>query len=212
VLFLLLLLPFVFAGCFAPTPLRFQYFYICAPFLILTAVHILGVLPAHSRALKVSLLVFAVGVGISAVAGFQQFRRPSALVRLEKWEPLRIHQEGVELARVVGPGRVLTLAPTAPIEGGLSIYPPLATGPFAWRIGPFVPAERRRELHILTADNLDETLSADPPAAIMTGYEKEKWEKPFVDYAQRHGYEAVQRVGKRVTWVRREIPADVPAR
>ena len=45
--------------------------------------------------------------------------------------PMLVHARGVEIARAANHGRVLTLAPIFPLEGGADIYPELATGPFA---------------------------------------------------------------------------------
>ena len=51
-----------------------------------------------------------------------------------RWYPVLYHNAGVEIAGLLGPqSHVLTLAPTLPLEGGLQIYPELATGPFALR-------------------------------------------------------------------------------
>lgn len=199
--FLLMLFPFVLAGCFAPSPLYFQYFFICAPLVVLTCVQMLTALDVQSREFRHGLVVFTSCAAISAIANARNYNHFFDLFRPEQWEPLKTHQSGVELLRLTGAGRVLTLAPTVPLEGGLSIYPSFATGPFAWRVAPFVAASRRKELGIISQDELEDFLTANPPQAILTGYEKERWEKPLVEYAQSHGYEAVPHAEDKIAWL-----------
>jgi hypothetical protein len=99
-------------------------------------------------------------------------------------------------------GKILTLAPTYPLLGGFDVYPEFATGPFAWRSAHLIPAERRRRLHLVAPDDLDSFLEPYPPAGILTGYEDDgDLEKPFLEYAKRHGYQLVHISKKRDLWI-----------
>jgi hypothetical protein len=82
------------------------------------------------------------------------------------------------------------LSPIFPLAGDARIYPEFATGAFAWRVAPFVPAEDRQARDVVSADELESVLDSDPPAAILTGSE-ETLEEPFILYAQENGYQAI---------------------
>jgi hypothetical protein len=98
---------------------------------------------------------------------------------------------------------VLTLAPAYPLAAGLDIYPALATGPFLWRAAHVMPMERRKKLGALTPADLEEAMAQDPPAAVLTGFEKRKdIRQPLIDYAMSHGYKEIKLNRKRTLWVR----------
>jgi hypothetical protein len=89
----------------------------------------------------------------------------------------------------VGAGKVLTLTPLLPLEGGAGIYEQLAAGPFTWRIAAQLPEAERHRLGVVGSDDLDTLLQSEPPGAVLTGLEPDL-EEPLVKYAQAHGYSA----------------------
>jgi hypothetical protein len=99
-----------------------------------------------------------------------------------------VHQRGQEISRLVGSGKVLTLDPVSALEGGLEIYPQLATGPFFWRVAHLMDPVSRKDLNILGPPDLASRLEDDPPDAILTGFEG-KQEYALLEYAHNHGYQ-----------------------
>jgi hypothetical protein len=106
---------------------------------------------------------------------------------MDQWQPTRVHKAGLEIARQVGRGPVLTLAPIWAIEGGADTYPEMATGPFAWRTGHLLHPSRRQRLGIVSPAELRELLRERPPAAILVGFEG-PLEVPFLEYVRERGY------------------------
>ena len=188
--FLLLLLPFVLMGALAPSPVFEQYFYPLAPFLVLAGVFALAALPAGSRAARGSWLAGAAGLALAAGLHARVYKDLPELFTVRKWAPMKIHERAQVLREHVSGGRILTLAPIHPIEAGLAIDPSFATGPFAWRIAPYVDPAKAARLRIVTAATLAARLDAAPPAGILLGYE-EHGEEPLAEYAREHSYKRV---------------------
>jgi histidinol phosphatase-like PHP family hydrolase len=94
----------------------------------------------------------------------------------------------MKLKQSLGAGKVLTLSPVYPLEGGLYIYPALATGPFAWRTSNLISDEQRNRYNILSEVNLNAKMVNDPPVAILVGLER-NIEDPLISYAKTNGYE-----------------------
>jgi hypothetical protein len=109
----------------------------------------------------------------------------------QRWTAMHVHQIGGSL-RALTNGKVLTLSPIFPLEGGLDIYRQLATGPFAWRVAPLVPKARRALVGLVAASDLDEFLAHARPAAVLTGFANYDLERPLDLYARRHGYQLRQ--------------------
>jgi hypothetical protein len=188
-------------GAFVATPSWYQYFYAPIPFLILAGMFAISyVWPAQAgweKALAwLAALIMVVG-GIALVTqGDWPFLRET-----DRWIPVQAHDLGVEMARRVGQGKVLTLSPIFPLEGDLGIYPSLATGPFSWRVAPLLAESQRREFGLLSYSDLNTALRDDPPAGIMVGFEagnegfergtKGGLEAPLANYAKEHGYSPV---------------------
>ena len=115
--------------------------------------------------------------------------------------PIEMHADAARLRFVPASGRILTLAPIQPLEAGRAIYPEFVTGPFAWRISPFVKPEKAARLKIPTAETLDALLAKRPPAAFLLGHEK-KGEEQFAAYARQHGYRMVPPATENELWSR----------
>jgi 4-amino-4-deoxy-L-arabinose transferase-like glycosyltransferase len=188
----------LFAGAFAATPSWYQYFYAPVPFLVLTitlAASFVRPADAHwERTLSwiAAVVLLAGGIGVVSQSDWRSVRDAGS------WIPVQAHELGDEVAGFVRQGTVLTLAPIFPLEGGLGIYNSLATGPFSWRVAPLLTQEKRREMGLITYGDLGTSLEANPPAAILVGFEagNEGFEQgsigglevPLDEYAREHGY------------------------
>lgn len=187
-------------SAFVPTPSWYQYFYAPVPFVVLTVAFAVSVVPAMTRVRQaiswMGMFVLLAG-GIALVS---QGDWPS-LRDARSWVPVQAHELGEQIGDIVGEGKVLTLSPIFPLEGGLGIYKPLATGPFSWRVGPLLTQEKRLDLDLFTYTDLETALDGDPPAAILTGFEAGNagfeprsiggLEVPLRDFAEDHGYTLV---------------------
>src|SRR5207253_1573817 len=87
------------------------------------------------------------------------------------WVPLRVHQTGMELVAITGPGRVLTYSPIFPLEGKAEIYEELATGPFAARAARLVPEADELRFKLADEEDWRPALRRRPAAAILSGFE-----------------------------------------
>ena len=121
--------------------------------------------------------------------GVLQYRHIVDFWHTRDWVPMQMHQAGVELAQTCRavPGPILTYAPIIPLEGGRTIYPEFATGPFVARIAGFVDESDESLLDVVDEDDLSSLLSKNPPAAILTGFEG-GLEMPLFHYANQHGF------------------------
>ncbi len=193
---------FLLAGAFAPTPSWSHYFYAPLPFVVLT----LGVALVsweaarrQPRWLLAALVPLAAGL---AMYGPQDLAHLRSLTQPETWVPVRAHRIGEVLASRVPEGPVLTLAPIFPLEGELEIYPAFATGPFTWRTAHLLSPEKQRLYGVVSEENLQPYLAANPPAAILTGFEGDTagfvpgdpggLETPLIEYAVEQGYQAIE--------------------
>ncbi len=196
----LLALPFLLIGAIAPSPAFDQYFYPLAPFLVIGAVSVLAAWPADSTLTRGGWAGLALALAIACIRGWGPYGGLPRLVKPGEWATHELRAEAAEMLPEVRGGKVLTLAPTLPLEAGLRVYPEFATGPFAWRVASFVPASRRPVLKLLAPEDLEARLAGDPPAAILTGFE-ERWEEPFERYAVAHGFRKVPAGDNKTLWV-----------
>ena len=135
---------------------------------------------------------------IVAVAyGAKDYRQTPTLIAVDQWTPVKVHRMGQELG---GSGKVLTLAPVVPLEGGLEIYKELVTGPFAWRTARFLPEHRRRALGMISEDDLPDMVRSDPPVSVLVGFEKHGVEEGLTAYAQRDSYTPTALTDQIVLW------------
>ena len=204
---LLCVLPFVLLGCFAPSRYQYQHYFIFAPLLVLGVVFGATSDPganARRRIIAVSLAaVSLLSLLITSLReeGAASFAWLGRIGRPAEWFPAKMRSLGLAIHQLAPTGKVLTLAPTWVLEGGGRIYPEFATGPFAWRSAEFAAPERRRGLKLVAPADLEAFLQNDPPAAILTGVEAEKLEKPLIAWAQAHGFRAEPLSKKRTLWL-----------
>jgi 4-amino-4-deoxy-L-arabinose transferase-like glycosyltransferase len=187
-------------GALGPTPTWYQYYYPPIPFVVLGLTYGASILYASGRAGKWGMALFALIVLAAGAAGLQGYARLNPSLRLEDWVPSQVHRVGLEIKGAVGRGRVLTLAPLFPLEGGAGIYEQLAAGPFTWRVAGQLPAVERQRLGVVGGDDLAALLGIERPAGILTGLEV-SLEGPLVEYAQAHGYRARQLSNGATLWL-----------
>jgi hypothetical protein len=185
------ILPFVLLGVLAPTPSYSQYYSALA-----LAAALAAAIGLPTRALGPLAAAVAVSLVASVVQNFETVTRFGK----GEWTPMQFHSEGQALRKLVGPGPVLTLAPIVPLEGGLPVYPPLATGSFAWRTASQIPATERQRYGFLAAEDLRASLAARPPGAILLGYER-KQERALLAYARDHAYRRIDLPQKISLWL-----------
>jgi 4-amino-4-deoxy-L-arabinose transferase-like glycosyltransferase len=195
--------PCVALGSFLPTPAWYQYFYAPLPFALLAiALGLATLTQGKAQLWKWSSLLLVELVLIANLFMLQDYRRMSFLRYPDLWKPRVMHQVGIDIRERVGAGgRVFTLAPVYPLEGGLHIYPPLATGVFAYRTGSLLSAEQRQRQGILSVENFEEILDENPPQGILVGFDV-VIEEEIIAYAIDRGYQP-QPLNELLTlWVR----------
>lgn len=200
-------LAFLLAGALLPSPSWYQYFMPLMATLVFGAVY--GMAAMFSQGYRVpALLVFVPVVFLSMVFG--RFGPDKSLPLLREtisrpgsWIPVKIHVTGERVRSLSGPGKVLTLAPVVPLEGGAGIYREFASGPFGWRTGHLLSPGERKKYSVVSPGGLAGYLEGDEPAGILTGFEDDAMERPMTGYAENKGYLRHDLGGKIVLWERR---------
>jgi hypothetical protein len=200
---------------FAPTPSFPQYF---VPLLVCGAL-LLPVLYARLDAqarLQARPVLIAASVVLVIVAMPRLTQHLGRLPHPEKWTASKVHQAGLAIADRLSDagvsGKVATLAPVYPLEGGLAVYPELATGQFAYRIAEFADESILKHYRTTSPATIEALFEADPPAALLVGFEPEL-EAPMVRFAEQNGYlradgfEIDDRYGTGVLYVKPPAPA-----
>jgi hypothetical protein len=207
IVFLLLLLPFVYLGCMAPTPTWHQYYFSSIPFLILLSLYTLSHL-RYSAFSEAAALLLAVMALLSFVYSSPFLSRSMVyrLMRPASWTPIRVHQEAEKLRSYVdsrsGDGAVLTLSPLWAIESGLPIYKEFVTGPFAYRVSHLLSAKEAAERGLPLRSGVKSFIEEKHPRAILTGQEREKQlEIPFISGADEFGYQQIVTPRGFVLWL-----------
>jgi 4-amino-4-deoxy-L-arabinose transferase-like glycosyltransferase len=198
--------PLVAVGSFLPTPTWYQYFYAPLPFALLAiALGLAYLTRGTGQARKWFLLLLIQLAVLSSIIAFQDFRRMSYQRYVDLWKPKVIHQVGKDIRESVGPnGQVFTIAPLYPLEGGLPVYPSMATGVFAFRTGSLLSEEQRQQLGIISRENFASYLDTNPPEGILVGF-NQILEEPIIQYAISMGYKP-QPLDKGLTlWVKPDI-------
>ncbi len=184
---------------FIPTPGFPQYFalpLICIPLAL--AVLYGGLAPARRPPFETVLLAATVVALVVVAPRLGQFLPRAA--HPERWTVMRVHDDGRAIAARMqaagAAGKVATLAPIYPLEGGLAVYPELATGPFAYRTGDITPPALAAQYRMTSPKTVGALLAADPPAALLLGFDAEL-EQPLLAYAEANGYQPVTDLGIR---------------
>ncbi len=192
ILFIFTLALFLLLGAFLVTPSWFQYFYAPIPFLVLAIGCWIGEAWNREFAGRVKISLLMICALLSTYYGLDYLNiddlwNPSA------WTTMQSHQMGIVIKEQAGEdARILTLTPLFALEGGLSIYPELATGPFAWRTGSLISEDKRMVMKVISRENLASHLDRVPPDAILVDYEPNWIEQPMIDWALANGYRSIE--------------------
>ena len=199
--FILLLVPFLLIGSLAPSPLFAQYFYPFFPFLVLAGLYGLTSVAQDTPLFRRTLWAGLAIVVTSIVLGLPGYVHIRNLFSPSEWTGIEIHTRALDAFAQVPAGRVLTLAPIHPLEASRSIYPALATGPFAWRVAEFVEPARAARLGMISPRTLDVFLQENMPAAILFRSDPAA-QTDFFEYATKHGYHAGSSSAGDNLWIR----------
>lgn len=205
-------------GSFASAIAHPQYFYQPVPLLVLGIVF--GIVSLYAQAKPGDRMLLGSLLG-AAVIGTMRWKLLAAcfdavlIICIHPQRPTdrsgfvteEVHQLGLQAQASMGSsGKVLTLAPIYPLEGGLDIYPEFSSGPFAWRTAPLLDAADRARYKIVSPADLDELLRHDPPVGIIVGAEPIQMEYPLVQYAMQHNYLPLPMSSGLTAWVLRTRP------
>ncbi len=200
VVYIFILLPFIFFGSFAPTPSWYQYFYAPMAFLIIGIFYIIYDLQNFDKIRKSNLWLIAIVLVFLFIYAIPKYKGIGNVINLEKWFPVKAHQQGVNISDVVSEGEVLTLASIFPLEGGLCIYNEFVMSPFAWRVAHILPENKRNELGLIGVGDLETFLADKCPDAILVGFESPITEEPLNTFAKKEGYDLIKLDGK-ILWI-----------
>ena len=198
---LMLILPFLFIGSFAPAVSYRQYYYPFVPFLLLGNIY--GIAREGQWRARTSLLIAAT-LFASLLETIPDLPYTKIILDPAKWPVVTVHEKAEQMKALVHEGRVLTLALLFPLEANLEIYENLASAPFVWRTAALVDKQTRLAFDILDPADLDQSLQSKPPAAILTGFEHREFELPLVTYARKHGYLPHRLKDRGQLWLARE--------
>ncbi len=155
-------------AAFAPSPTYKQYF---APLLAPLFVR-LGLAGSRSPAPAWARGVLALG---AAVGGAMFVMRVGEAAWTSRWAPLAVAREnrwvGATLRQARASGPIATLSPHAVLDSGYPLDRRFAGGAMVYRSADGVDPALRQRLHITSPASLETDLDAEPPAAIVTGYE-----------------------------------------
>jgi hypothetical protein len=177
-------------AAFLPTPMQRDYLAMVVPFAVIMLACLMGrwAVP-YDRLLMQAVTGLAALTVLVALATNLRYLR--YLPYPGRWAPIAVRQAGQRLAQLASrtgaPAKVATLSPIYPLEGGLEIYPELATGPFLYRVGDLIESGRRERYVGSSPKSIRALLAADPPDAILLGFEG-TLEDPLAAFAQEHGY------------------------
>ncbi|WP_274628678.1 hypothetical protein [Arvimicrobium flavum] len=199
-----------------PTPSFPQYYappLLCLP---LALALFFGWLRPEAKPFGQAVLI-AAAVVVLLNAAPRLVQHAGSLLRPQQWTVSRVHAAGVSMADRLAEagvsGKVATLAPLYVLEGGLDVYPELATGLFAYRTGDLTPPELAKFYKMTSPTKVAAMLEAEPPAALLLGFEPEL-EAPLLAYAQMNGYlpapgfDITDRYGTAQLYVRPEVFPD----
>jgi len=203
---LLLILPFVYLGCIAPTPAWYQYYFALVPFMILLSLYTLSSLVGSAFCDAATLLI-AVSALISIIYGSPSKNASvmRGLMSPESWTPNRVQRAAENISVYVnardGEGEILTLSPLYAILGGTPIYKEFVTGPFAWRVSYLLSEEDAVKRGLPVPTKIESFLEERHPRAILTGEEEKQLEAPLINAAQQLGYQRTVTASGVVAWL-----------
>jgi hypothetical protein len=194
-------------GVMGPTPMQQQYNYMLVPFIALAILHAIACL---LRSRPDLLLEVARGIGVAAIIcglfGARFYWKAVWLPVPSRWMPVRQHHRAQWIAEHTGPrAHVLTIETTVPLEAGLEVYPAYAVGRFILLVERFASPEDRQQYGLIGRNELPQLLATEPPDAVFCHMvdPKDQIDRPLVDYAISHGFQAVDSPDKQYRlWLR----------
>ena len=192
---LLVIFIFVFVTLlsFAPTPSFPQYF---APPIAILPLLLALLYVRFDEGTKLAMnMVLAMGALMTLVlAAPRLVQHAPKMATPHKWTVNKVHKAGDSIAAIMKEegveGKVATLLPIYPLEGGLPVYPEFATGQFAYRLADITEPSLLQHFRTTSPTKVDALFAADPPAALLVGFEP-ALEAPFVRFAEGNGYQRV---------------------
>lgn len=169
-----------------------QYFYAPVPLAVVgLASSIAKTTPMLRKDYWVLLIMTSVCFASTAV----DYRYLGRLFQPEDWATIKVHNAGRQLASLTGHGKVLTLTPIFPLEGGLRIYPELTAEPFACRSAAFLRASARVEYKMLAPRDFPRLLIKEPAQGILVSSDS-VLDQSLAVFARTHGYQKFPIVGE----------------
>jgi hypothetical protein len=156
-------------GSYVPSPVFKQYYYAPMPLMVLGLA--LAFRADDSAQRRLARLRWIAGAAAVAFAfGIHNYVLAlPVLVQQSQWIPMRIHERGVMVRNMVGDGPVVTFAPVIPLEGGVEIFPGLATGPYATRVSHMLSREQRSKLIITGQEEIEALIEDRRAAGVLLG-------------------------------------------
>jgi len=206
IIFLLVSLPFLSLGCFAPTPSWHQYFFALIPFFILIILYTTSSL-RENVFVEAVLPLFVTFAFISFVYG-SPFTKSSIIdvfKRTRLLTPIQVQKEIEEVKSYVNlkneKGKILTLSPLYAIASNLPIYEEFVTGPFAWRVSHLISEEGAINRGMPSRSQIKSFIDKRRPYAILTGRERKQLEIPIMEAARELGYQPKKTSSGIVVWL-----------
>lgn len=178
---------------FAPTPSFPQYF---APLTVaLLFLFAVTFQPGDTAAQSRKSIALAVIAALSFVTGAPRLLQHGLKLGTPgTWTVSKVHAAGEAIAAAMAKagveGKILTLMPIYPLEGGLAVYPEFATGQFVYRTSDLTEPALLAKYRTTAPSRLAAFLENDPPAAMLLGFEPEL-EAPMAEFARVRGYRRV---------------------
>jgi hypothetical protein len=188
----LLPLAFFIIALMPPTMWK-QYLAMPAPFLVISFaypllyIRKLTEIPMQNKHFQIARLLIAASALVSVSLYPVVLRRIPRLARPQNWVPIRLHSISQDIVqRTKSPEPILTLAPLYALEGGGNIYDEFSSGPFVYRIAPYMQPADRQLVRSVDPESLGRLLEKSPPAAIILGAEYKPLEAPFLQAIASH--------------------------
>jgi 4-amino-4-deoxy-L-arabinose transferase-like glycosyltransferase len=171
-----------FVAALLPTPAFDKYFIVPAAFLLIAAIAAIDTDAFWPRLSFIALCALCTASAPATYRLAKQLRGHPTWTRVE-----RDAKKLDERLMCSSSTYVATLSPILPLEAGCSIYPELATGPFAFRVADDHSQDDQEELNVVGSLRLEAFLEQRKPRAILVGFEPNH-DALFEDYAKQRGY------------------------
>jgi len=175
-------------------PLQFSYFALPFPFIIAMLACLFAAIPAKGKDRVRLIFIYLVALYF-ILSGGGLIKDSINLADRNHWAGIYVHRVAENIRESIGPvpgGKIATLAPLYIVESGLPIYNELATGPFLYRFGDYIPEDTRKRIVLTSPQNLNGLFKEEAPRAILVGFWP-KWESAFIRYAEENNYVKIKK-------------------